>query len=491
MEYSLFVIDSSPAVRRLVEEAASTEGFQVTAFSDGPSALEEAGRNAPRMIIADFHLEGLTFTTFCDKLNELNLIPSTMFVILVNASDRLDEGSLRARGVNAFIHKPVQVEDLRGTIKDLNESRMATVEPKPARARKAWPPTSVTMGEDGPTVMEEDAPLEIREPAKKISPIIQPITEDLRPASAAIAAAAAAKSNKARQSEPEPPAPTKTEPPSPSGRPPVEEIAPPPPALKPRLQKREPSPPKDHAPAVAAVLAASTPPEDKPFQFKASEPPPVPEPPLPPRRPPSPPVTAGPPNGLPSSVEESMRAFLSNLLQSLAEGSQGQIAQLVSNLVAQQVNGELTRRIQAEVAAQVAAALSQEEIARAAREVTEQRLPELVAERVGSLEQSLRQDISEHARSMVEDLTTRLVRDLAEPAVQKHLPDMVQQHMGSVDGLVKDAAKEAAASYTRDVAENIVRQVADEQVGQLVTTAVADIAEAQIKKELARLTASD
>ncbi len=489
MENSLFVIDTSPAVRRLVEEAASTEGFEVTAFSDGPSALEEAGRNAPRMIIADFHLEGLTFTTFCDKLNELNLIPSTLFVILVNASDRLDEGTLRARGVNAFIHKPVQVEDLRGTIKELNESRMATVEPKPARARKAWPPQSVTMGEDGPTVMEEDAPLEIREPAKKISPIIQPITEDLRPASAAIAAAAAAKSNKARQPEPDPPAPTKTEPPSPPEPPLVEEMAPTPPALKPRLQKREPS--RDHGPAVDAVLAASTPPEDKPLQFKAPEPPRVAEPPLPPRRPPTPPVTAGPPIGLPTSVEESMRAFLSNLLQSLSEGSQGQIAPLVSSLVAQHVNGELTRRVQAEVAAQVSAALSKEEIARAAREVTEQRLPELVAERVGSLEQSLRQDISEHARSMVEDLTTRLVRDLAEPAVQKHLPDMVQQHMGSVDGLVKDAAKEAAASYTRDVAENIVRQVAHERVGQLVTTAVADIAEAQIKKELARLTAPD
>ncbi len=489
VELRLYVIDSSPAIRRLVEQAASTEGFEVTAYSDGPSALDEAGRAAPRMIIADFHLEGITFTTFCDKLSDLNLIPSTMLVVLVNSSDRLEEGSLRARGVSAFVRKPVHVEDLRQTIKKLNEGRMAASQPKPARARKAWPPQSVTMGEDGPTVMEDEAPLEIREPAKKLAPIAQPITEDLRPASAAIAAAAAARNNKLRQSQPEPPAPPEPEPPPPVEPPRLEQPVEPPPPPQPPVQKQEPS--EDHAPAVAAILAESAPPEDKPFQFKPSELPAEPEPPLPPRKPVEPPVVAESANGLPSSLEESMRTFLSNLLQSLSAGSQGQISQLVSGMVAQHVNAELSRRIQAEVAAQVAAALAQEEIARAAREAAERKLPELVAERVGTLEQSLRQDISNRAHSMVEDIASKLVRDLAEPAVQKHLPDMVQQHMGSVDGLVKDAAKQAAVGYTRDVAEQIVRQVADEQVGQLVMTAVADIAEAQIKKELERLTASD
>ncbi len=524
MDLSLYVIDSSPAIRRLVEEAASTEGFRVTAFSDGPSALDEAGRSAPRMIIADFHLEGITFTTFCDKLNALNLIPSTMLIVLVNSSDRVEESGLRARGVNAFVRKPVQVLDLRKTIKELNENRMGKAQPKPAGARKAWPPTSVTMGEDGPTVMEEEAPLELREPAKKLAPIAQPIKEDLRATSSAIAAAAAAKGNKRRQSESElkfePPPPD--EPPPVDLPPPVTELFPvdeplpveqrvePPPVdeplpvqepprveqtvepttpSEPPVQERDPS--KDHSGTVAAVLAATAPPEDKPFQFKHSEPPPEPELPLPPRRPASPPAAAESANGLPSSVEESMRNFLSNLLASLSAGSQGQIGQLVSTMVAQHVNAELTRRIQAEVAAQVAAALAQEEIARAAREAAERRLPELVAERVGTLEESLRQDLSNRAHTMVEDITTKLVRDLAEPAVQKHLPDMVQQHMGSVDGLVKDAAKEAAVGYTRDVAEQIVRQVADEHVGQWVTTAVADIAEAQIKKELERLTTSD
>ena len=66
--------------------------------------------------------------------------------------------------------------------------------------------------------------------------------------------------------------------------------------------------------------------------------------------------------------------------------------------------------------------------------------------------------------------------------VQKQLPEVVRAHVGSAEGLVKEIAHEAAAQ--------IVRDVAGEQVGQLVATAVPDIAEAEIKKEIQRLTGS-
>lgn len=44
MAARLFVIDGSPAVRRLVEQVSTTEGYEVHAFQDGPSALQEIGR---------------------------------------------------------------------------------------------------------------------------------------------------------------------------------------------------------------------------------------------------------------------------------------------------------------------------------------------------------------------------------------------------------------------------------------------------------------
>ena len=95
MESHLFVIDNSPAIRRLVEQAATGEGFKVLAFSDGPAALAEAERVKPSIILADYHLEGVTFTTFCDKLGTLEVLPPAQLVLLKNASDRCDENAMR------------------------------------------------------------------------------------------------------------------------------------------------------------------------------------------------------------------------------------------------------------------------------------------------------------------------------------------------------------------------------------------------------------
>ena len=65
MALPIFVVDSSPAVRRMVEEISTSEGFEVVGFQDGPTALEAARRNSPSLIIADYHLDNMTFSGFC------------------------------------------------------------------------------------------------------------------------------------------------------------------------------------------------------------------------------------------------------------------------------------------------------------------------------------------------------------------------------------------------------------------------------------------
>ncbi|MBL8076070.1 MAG: response regulator, partial [Nitrospira sp.] len=44
MASPIFIVDSSPAVRRLVEQISTPEGFEVVGFQDGPTALEAARR---------------------------------------------------------------------------------------------------------------------------------------------------------------------------------------------------------------------------------------------------------------------------------------------------------------------------------------------------------------------------------------------------------------------------------------------------------------
>ncbi|MGB4068155.1 MAG: response regulator [Nitrospira sp.] len=147
MALPIFVVDSSPAVRRMVEQISTPEGFEVVGFQDGPTALEAARRNSPSLIIADYHLDNMTFSGFCKEINKLDNLTETYLISLVNPADRPDENLLRTLGVKAFIKKPFQSEDLLDVLKALQQKTAATSNVKGMK-RRVWPPTSTTTDSD-------------------------------------------------------------------------------------------------------------------------------------------------------------------------------------------------------------------------------------------------------------------------------------------------------------------------------------------------------
>jgi CheY-like chemotaxis protein len=147
---TIFVIDSSPAVRRMVEQISTPEGFEVIGFQDGPTALEAARKMSPHLIIADYHLDNMTFSGFCKEVHKIDNLAETYIVSLISPSDRLDEKNLRSLGVKAFLKKPFQSENLLEVIKDLDHhSRSGAAG---AKKRRSWPPTSsATDSDDDPS----------------------------------------------------------------------------------------------------------------------------------------------------------------------------------------------------------------------------------------------------------------------------------------------------------------------------------------------------
>ena len=141
MASSIFVIDSSPAVRRLVENISKQEGCEVQGFQDGPAALQAARQTSPNFIIADYHLENMTFSGFCKEVYKLDNLAETYIVSLVSPSDRVDEAHLRSLGVKAFLNKPFQTEDLIDVIKDLEIQQASSMNGAKKKSR-AWPPVS-------------------------------------------------------------------------------------------------------------------------------------------------------------------------------------------------------------------------------------------------------------------------------------------------------------------------------------------------------------
>ncbi len=155
MASTIFVVDSSPAVRRLVEEISKPEGCDVVGFQDGPAALEAARKMSPNLIIADYHLENITFSGFCKEVHKLDNLTETYIVSLTSPSDRVDESHLRSLGVKAFLNKPFQSESLIDVIRDLEVQQAAKTNGKKKKSR-SWPPVSSSTDSDDDDEVDED-----------------------------------------------------------------------------------------------------------------------------------------------------------------------------------------------------------------------------------------------------------------------------------------------------------------------------------------------
>jgi DNA-binding response OmpR family regulator len=141
MGCTIFIVDSSPAVRRMVEQTSAPEGYEVVGFQDGPSALDAARKRSPALIIADYHLDNMTFSGFCKEIGKQDNLAETMIVSIVDAADRLDESKLRSLGVRSFLKKPFQGEQLLEAIRGVLNGGKQQSDGKPVRKR-TWPPVS-------------------------------------------------------------------------------------------------------------------------------------------------------------------------------------------------------------------------------------------------------------------------------------------------------------------------------------------------------------
>jgi CheY-like chemotaxis protein len=169
---TIFVVDSSPAVRRLVEQISKPEGCDVVGFQDGPAALEAARRMSPNLIIADYHLENMTFSGFCKEVHKLDNLAETYIVSLTSPSDRVDETHLRSLGVKAFLNKPFQSENLIELIKDLEAQQAASTNGTKKKSR-SWPPVSSATDSDDSDAFN-DGSLTGEEEEQAIAPHPQP-----------------------------------------------------------------------------------------------------------------------------------------------------------------------------------------------------------------------------------------------------------------------------------------------------------------------------
>lgn len=149
MSQRLMLVDNSPAVHRLVEQASQAEGFETEWFKDGAAALDAAAQGVPAVIVAGYDAVGTTFISFCERLAGLELQPSPPIIALISPSDKFDEAELRFLGVKAFLQKPLRRNDVLQAVKDI-ASTLGSQPAVKAAAKPASAPATAQAASEAP-----------------------------------------------------------------------------------------------------------------------------------------------------------------------------------------------------------------------------------------------------------------------------------------------------------------------------------------------------
>ncbi len=110
---SIFVIDDSPTIRKVIEIALSWEGYEVVTFHDGIEAMKwlaTAGVRPPDLMLVDIDLPKMDGYEFIRRFRANPAFASTRCVILSGREGVVKKGG--QAGAHGYIAKPFTIQEL-------------------------------------------------------------------------------------------------------------------------------------------------------------------------------------------------------------------------------------------------------------------------------------------------------------------------------------------------------------------------------------------
>jgi len=116
----ILIVDDEPALRRLLGDLFTSEGYRVTEASNGAQALECVQELCPDVVILDLMMPVMSGWTFLEERARLDGCPDLPIVAM---SAMFDLGratsSLRAFGVRECVTKPFDADALLSLVAKL------------------------------------------------------------------------------------------------------------------------------------------------------------------------------------------------------------------------------------------------------------------------------------------------------------------------------------------------------------------------------------
>jgi CheY-like chemotaxis protein len=138
MPVKILLADKSITIQKVVEMLFSGREYEVSCASDGETALNEAGRTLPDVVLADVDLPRIDGYSFSARLKQVPALAQTPVILMLSRDDVFDEAKARQAGIVDNIAKPFESQDLIGKVrKAISTAPQRAAEPAGAAPRPA------------------------------------------------------------------------------------------------------------------------------------------------------------------------------------------------------------------------------------------------------------------------------------------------------------------------------------------------------------------
>jgi len=144
MPVKILLADKSITIQKVVEMLFSGKDYEVACVSDGDTALQEASRVLPDVVLVDVDLPRIDGYSFAERLRQNPQLSVTPVILMMSRDDVYDSAKGKQARIRDYIAKPFESQELIGKVKKaLAEAPTRPVEPKPVISAPSSAPPSV------------------------------------------------------------------------------------------------------------------------------------------------------------------------------------------------------------------------------------------------------------------------------------------------------------------------------------------------------------
>lgn len=115
---SVLVVDDEPMIRLLLRQALELDNFDVSVAKDGMDALEKVKEKQPDVLVLDVMMPKMDGIAVCKALRQIQET-AELPIILLSGQANYSKRELLKTGASCYLPKPVEIDALVGSIREL------------------------------------------------------------------------------------------------------------------------------------------------------------------------------------------------------------------------------------------------------------------------------------------------------------------------------------------------------------------------------------